>query len=86
MILIWNFLMAIIFSTNQNICISSDCYIERQAKESANDRNDRAIRVCCWWYNQHFSSMNQKVILLTNDFKNREKAREMELTAFTGTF
>ncbi|XP_069960706.1 exosome complex exonuclease RRP44-like [Cherax quadricarinatus] len=27
----------------------SECYVEREENESANDRNDRAIRVACWW-------------------------------------
>ena len=63
-----------------------DCYIEREEKESANDRNDRAIRVACWWYQQHFSVNNQNVVLLTNDIANRDKARELKLDAYTGNF
>merc|ERR1719435_282852 len=30
-----------------------ETYIEREAGESANDRNDRAIRVACKWYKKH---------------------------------
>ncbi|XP_037798557.1 exosome complex exonuclease RRP44-like, partial [Penaeus monodon] len=40
-----------------------ECYIERGEKESANDRNDRAIRIAAWWYKQHFRSTNQNIIL-----------------------
>ncbi|XP_063864505.1 exosome complex exonuclease RRP44-like [Scylla paramamosain] len=61
----------------------SECYVEREAEESANDRNDRAIRVACWWYKQHLRLCNQKVILLTNDYANRDKVRAMELEAYT---
>lgn len=61
----------------------NECYVEREAEESANDRNDRAIRVACWWYKQHLRLCNQKVILLTNDYANRDKVRAMELEAYT---
>ncbi|MPC15533.1 Exosome complex exonuclease RRP44 [Portunus trituberculatus] len=61
----------------------NECYVEREAEESANDRNDRAIRVACWWYKQHLRLCNQKIILLTNDYANRDKVRVMELEAYT---
>ena len=32
-----------------------ETYVERKAGESANDRNDRAIRVASLWYNQHLA-------------------------------
>lgn len=58
-----------------------DTYIEREKDESSNDRNDRAIRVTCRWYNKHLSESQTgnddratKVVLLTNDAANREKA------------
>ncbi|MCL4130362.1 UNVERIFIED_CONTAM: hypothetical protein GTU68_040344, partial [Idotea baltica] len=60
-----------------------DCYIEREEKESVNDCNDRSIRIACWWYQQHFSFYNQNVVLLTNDQSNKNKAKELELDAFT---
>ncbi|CAL4156656.1 unnamed protein product, partial [Meganyctiphanes norvegica] len=60
-----------------------DCYVEREEKESANDCNDRAIRVTCWWYKQHFNLVGQNIVLLTNDKDNRDKAREMEVEAYT---
>ncbi|XP_071531275.1 exosome complex exonuclease RRP44 [Panulirus ornatus] len=61
----------------------SECYVEREERESANDRNDRAIRVACWWYKQHFRQNGQNIVFITNDLANRNKAREMELEAYT---
>ncbi|KAK3871019.1 hypothetical protein Pcinc_023815 [Petrolisthes cinctipes] len=61
----------------------SECYVEQEAKETLNDRNDRAIRIACWWYSQHFKSAKQSVVLITNDFANCMKARTLELKAFT---
>lgn len=57
-----------------------DTYIEREPGETANDRNDRAIRTATTWYEQHFNQKNKgghkiRVILLTDDKKNLEKAR-----------
>lgn len=57
-----------------------DTYVERQPGESANDRNDRAIRVATAWYESHlkksFEDENQvRVILLSDDKQNSEKAR-----------
>lgn len=42
-----------------------------------NDRNDRAIRVATQWFNTHFKTQDVeiKVVLLTDDVQNREKAR-----------
>ena len=60
-----------------------ECYIEREEKESANDRNDRAIRIATWWYNQHFRSGDQGIVLITNDRMNKEKATDMDLQAYT---
>ncbi|XP_076065936.1 exosome complex exonuclease RRP44-like protein Dis3 [Oratosquilla oratoria] len=60
-----------------------DCYVEREVKESVNDRNDRAIRVACWWYKQHLWMNNMGVVLLTNDKLNCDSARAMELEAYT---
>ncbi|XP_070553170.1 exosome complex exonuclease RRP44-like [Ptychodera flava] len=63
-----------------------ETYIEREAGESANDRNDRAIRVCVKWYGEHLSKQKKneiKVVLLTNDLANRNKAREEGLLAYT---
>lgn len=57
-----------------------DTYVERQPGETANDRNDRAIRTATAWYEKHLSlSVDQKngirVILLTDDKQNLEKAQ-----------
>lgn len=65
-----------------------DTYVERQPGESANDRNDRAIRVAAAWYEAHlkesFESENQvRVILLTDDKQNLEKARAEGLLCST---
>uniref|UniRef100_A0A8C7ZLU8 Exosome complex exonuclease RRP44 n=1 Tax=Oryzias sinensis TaxID=183150 RepID=A0A8C7ZLU8_9TELE len=51
-------------------------YIEREQGESANDRNDRAIRVAVKWYSQHLKADGLKVVLLTDDQGNKEKAEE----------
>lgn len=54
--------------------------MERQPGETANDRNDRAIRVATAWYESHLKksvdNSNQiRVILLSDDKQNLEKAR-----------
>ncbi|XP_063068491.1 exosome complex exonuclease RRP44 [Engraulis encrasicolus] len=60
-----------------------DTYIEREPGESANDRNDRAIRVAAQWYSKHIpDSAKVKVVLLTNDRLNKEKAEQAGLIAF----
>ncbi|XP_008054148.1 exosome complex exonuclease RRP44 isoform X1 [Carlito syrichta] len=64
-----------------------ETYIEQEQGENANDRNDRAIRVAAKWYNEHLKKMsadNQlQVIFITNDRKNKEKAVEEGIPAFT---
>ncbi|KAF0975975.1 hypothetical protein FDP41_005302 [Naegleria fowleri] len=55
---------------------------ERQANESANDRNDRAIRVSALWYMRKLAE-SKPIYLLTNDKENLRKASEMEITAKT---
>ena len=61
-----------------------DCYTERLPGESANDRNDRAIRVACKWYEKHLKRNNIAVVLLSNDAENRRIAKEeMSLTCET---
>uniref|UniRef100_A0A673CYW6 Exosome complex exonuclease RRP44 n=1 Tax=Sphaeramia orbicularis TaxID=375764 RepID=A0A673CYW6_9TELE len=54
---------------------------------SANDRNDRAIRVAATWYTQHLKTSESaadglKVVLLTNDQGNKQKAAESGLLVF----
>ncbi|GFY68000.1 exosome complex exonuclease RRP44 [Trichonephila inaurata madagascariensis] len=61
-------------------------YTERKPGESANDRNDRAIRNAAKWYQEHLKlsgASNLKVVLLTNDKENSKKAEEEGLTVFT---
>ncbi|ELW47905.1 Exosome complex exonuclease RRP44 [Tupaia chinensis] len=64
-----------------------ETYVEQEQGENANDRNDRAIRVAAKWYNEHLkklSAENQlQVIFITNDRKNKEKAIEEGIPAFT---
>ena len=47
--------------------------------ESANDRNDRAIRTACAWYVKHLKKHNIDTILLSNDADNRRLSAEMSL-------
>ncbi|OMH85318.1 Exosome complex exonuclease RRP44 [Zancudomyces culisetae] len=54
---------------------SRDTYIDRNAGESANDRNDRAIRTACLWYQQHVPS-DVEIVLITEDKENARLARE----------
>uniref|UniRef100_A0A3B3VCA8 Exosome complex exonuclease RRP44 n=1 Tax=Poecilia latipinna TaxID=48699 RepID=A0A3B3VCA8_9TELE len=58
-----------------------ETFIEREPGESANDQNDRAIRVAVKWYSQHLKTPESgpdglKVVLLTNDQGNKLKAEE----------
>ena len=67
-----------------------ETFIERKMDESANDRNDRAIRTSVKWFNAHLSKhMKAKevaipwVLLITNDRINKEKADKDGIKAFT---
>ncbi|XP_075419097.1 exosome complex exonuclease RRP44 [Tenrec ecaudatus] len=64
-----------------------ETYVEQEKGENANDRNDRAIRVAVKWYNEHLRKLSEdsqlQVILITNDRKNKEKALEEGIPAFT---
>ncbi|KAL7049702.1 hypothetical protein ACKWTF_003826 [Chironomus riparius] len=67
-----------------------DTYIEREPKESSNDRNDRAIRKAAIWYQNHLNkSLKEtnkskvKIILLTDDADNRRKANDEGIEAYT---
>uniref|UniRef100_A0A3Q2Q0V1 DIS3 homolog, exosome endoribonuclease and 3'-5' exoribonuclease n=1 Tax=Fundulus heteroclitus TaxID=8078 RepID=A0A3Q2Q0V1_FUNHE len=64
-----------------------ETFIEREPGESANDRNDRAIRVAVKWYSQHLKTPGSdpdglKVVLLTNDQGNKQKAEENGLLVY----
>ena len=63
-------------------------FVSQRIEESTNDRNDRAIRVSVEWYNQHLLAQKQeilssRVILLTNDRDNRQKAMSCGIEAYT---
>lgn len=68
-----------------------DTYVERKPGETANDRNDRAIRTATKWYDEHLqqSQLNIpkakriRVVLLTNDAKNREIAQNEGILAIS---
>ena len=67
-----------------------ETYIERAEGESANDRNDRAIRVAVKWYNKHLQQIRSRsqeapptVVLITNDRENLEKAAEIGIEGYT---
>lgn len=62
--------------------VTRETYIEREQGESANDRNDRAIRVAVKWYSQHLKADGLKVVLLTDDQGNKEKAEENSLVVY----
>ncbi|XP_034662010.1 LOW QUALITY PROTEIN: exosome complex exonuclease RRP44 [Drosophila subobscura] len=63
-----------------------DTYADRDPGETANDRNDRAIRMATKWYDTHLDTSqsskefersgraNTRVVLLTDDAGNRAKA------------
>lgn len=64
-------------------------FIEREPGESANDRNDRAIRVAAKWYTDHLVKATWgrplKVVLLTNDRANKEMAEQHGLLVYKCT-
>jgi len=66
---------------------SRETFIEREPGESANDYNDRAIRVAAKWYSKHLEKAESeadslKVVLLTNDLGNKQKAEESSLLVY----
>ncbi|XP_072256312.1 exosome complex exonuclease RRP44 [Pyxicephalus adspersus] len=64
-----------------------DTYIEQEQGETSNDRNDRAIRTAANWYKKHLKKSSKtehlKVLLITNDRRNKEKAVEEGIEAYT---
>ena len=65
-----------------------ETFTERREGETSNDRNDRAIRVCAQWYNEHLSLGSHddnptRIILLTNDRENRQQATACGIEAYT---
>ncbi|XP_056252232.1 exosome complex exonuclease RRP44 [Seriola aureovittata] len=64
-----------------------ETFIEREPGETANDRNDRAIRMAAKWYSQHLKTFESntdglKVVLLTNDQGNKQKAQDSGLLVY----
>ncbi|XP_021907868.1 exosome complex exonuclease RRP44 homolog A [Carica papaya] len=59
-----------------------DTYVKAMERESANDRNDRAIRIATRWYQTHLGDAT-RVLLITNDRENRTKAIEEGISAET---
>uniref|UniRef100_A0A9J8BSZ9 Exosome complex exonuclease RRP44 n=1 Tax=Cyprinus carpio carpio TaxID=630221 RepID=A0A9J8BSZ9_CYPCA len=68
------------------IFVLRETFIEREPGESANDRNDRAIRVAAKWYADHLAKKTNggslKVVLLTDDRANKEKAEQYGLIVY----
>ncbi|KAI8913679.1 hypothetical protein EDD86DRAFT_187525 [Gorgonomyces haynaldii] len=54
-----------------------DTFIEKKEQETINDRNDAMIRKACEWYLSH----GQRVLLVTNDVKNRELCQQDNIPA-----
>lgn len=64
---------------------NQDTYVERYPKESANDRNDRAIRTSVLWYEKHLklSGSKVKIVLVTGDAANKEKSLDLGIATHT---
>ena len=58
-----------------------DTYIERAVGETANDYNDRAVRVAASWLSTHFAPAGLCVLLLTDDAASARLARTSGLAA-----
>ncbi|CEP21260.1 dis3 [Cyberlindnera jadinii] len=57
-----------------------ETYVKRLDSESINDRNDRAIRQLCTWYQEHLQSSGINIVLVTNDRLNKESAVKNNIT------
>ncbi|CEJ82299.1 Putative Mitotic control protein dis3 [[Torrubiella] hemipterigena] len=64
-----------------------ETYVTREANETINDRNDRAVRQAVKWYGEHLSTTKAKqipaVVMLTDDQENIRKAKAAGLHAVT---
>lgn len=64
-----------------------ETYLTREAGETVNDRNDRAVRKAVKWYAEHLSQTAKRaknvptVVMLSNDRENLRKAREDGIAA-----
>ncbi|QIX01936.1 hypothetical protein AMS68_007453 [Peltaster fructicola] len=58
-----------------------ETYIEREAQESINDRNDRAVRRACVWYAEHLHKSRSgsvrcpAIVMISDDRENLRKAK-----------
>ena len=61
-----------------------DTYLGREPGETANERNDRAIRRTVTWYKEHLTKIDSKLkaVLLTDDNDCCQKAKKEGLIAF----
>ncbi|KAJ3482729.1 hypothetical protein NLG97_g7488 [Lecanicillium saksenae] len=65
-----------------------ETYVQREANESVNDRNDRAVRQAVKWYGEHLAAQAGKgnapaVVMLTDDQDNIRKAKKEGIDAAT---
>ncbi|KAF5255169.1 hypothetical protein FANTH_149 [Fusarium anthophilum] len=62
-----------------------ETFVHRQANETVNDRNDRAVRLAVKWYGEHLTRTKAKnlpaVVMLSDDRENLRKAKEEGLHA-----
>ncbi|KAL7810507.1 hypothetical protein V8C44DRAFT_350101 [Trichoderma aethiopicum] len=62
-----------------------ETYVNREANETVNDRNDRAVRQAVKWYGEHLAQTKAArvpaVVMLSDDRENLRKAREQGLQA-----
>ncbi|UKZ92240.1 uncharacterized protein TrAFT101_007202 [Trichoderma asperellum] len=62
-----------------------ETYVNREAGESVNDRNDRAVRQAVKWYGEHLALTKAAkipaIVMLSDDRDNLRKAREQGLHA-----
>lgn len=63
-----------------------ETYVQREADESVNDRNDRAVRMAVKWYAQHLVEQAGKedapaVVMLSDDQDNLRKAKKDSIDA-----
>lgn len=64
-----------------------ETYVAREAGETVNDRNDRAVRKAVQWYAKHLEQKASKaknvpaIVMLSNDRENLRKAKEEGIAA-----
>lgn len=57
--------------------------MERRPGESANDRNDRAIRRATEWYSAHLAASGVAVVMVTNDVANKQLAHSSGISSIS---